>query len=259
MNASVPSKWPSLLVVMRHAESEANLRRETLIKAKSKRTHVGLKVRDVDVRLTPRGRRQATETGRWLRRHFPPFDAVCVSPYTRTKQTADLVIKELKGEPRRVVEERIREKEFGQLEGLTIHGIRKLDPQEAERKRKQGKYYYRPPSGESFPDINLRVHSFIGTMVREHAGGRLLVVTHSVVVLCFRRLLERMEEEQVLRLDREDEVKNASLLIYAAGTRDGRSGVLVREGWNLAPWESSSRPSGRPSERRGAHTGSNRQ
>ncbi len=91
-------------------------------------------------------------------------------------------------------------------------------------------------------------------MVREHAGDRILVVTHSVVVLCFRRLLERMEEGEVLDLDRTDEVKNASLLVYRVGSRDGLHGVLNRTDWNLVPWESA----GRPENSRGAAGGSGR-
>jgi broad specificity phosphatase PhoE len=237
MNEPVPSKWPSLLVVMRHAESEANLRRETLRKANSKETHVGLPVRDVDVELTDSGHRQGRATGRYLSDRFPPFDVVYVSPYRRTRQTADAVLSEMAAPPRKVIEERLREKEFGILEGLTKHGIEELHPEEHRRKIAVAKYYYRPPGGESFPDINLRVHSFIGTMVREHTAERVLVVTHSVVVLCFRRLLERMEEDEVLKLDREDEVKNASLLVYEVGVRDGWPGVLLRTDWNLAPWE----------------------
>ncbi len=74
-------------------------------------------------------------------------------------------------------------------------------------------------------------------LVREHAGRRVLVITHSVVVLLFRQLLERLGEQEVLALDRQDEVKNASLLIYELGARDGRQGVLVRKEWNLTPWE----------------------
>ncbi len=254
MAETVTSKWPSLLVVMRHAESEANLRRETLDKANSRDPHVGLPVRDVDVELTGRGRGQASEVGRYLNDRLPAFDVVYVSPYRRTQHSADLVIEEMSHRPRRVIEERVREKEFGILEGLTRHGIRELHPEEVERKNKIGKYYYRPPGGESYPDVNLRVHSFIGTMVREHAGERILVVTHSVVVLCFRRLLERMEEGEVLDLDRTDEVKNASLLVYRVGSRDGLHGVLNRTDWNLAPWESA----GRPENSRGAAGGSGR-
>jgi len=237
MTTARSSKWPSRLVVMRHAESEANLRREHLESTSSRDTHVGLEDRDVDVTLTPWGREQARVTGRGLNR-YGPFHVAYVSPYARTRQTADLAMAGLRSKPRLVIEERVREKEFGILEGLTRHGVKLNYPDEAARKIAIGKYYYRPPGGESFPDVNLRVHSFLGTLIREYAGKRVLVVTHSVVVLCFRRLLERMEEREVLDLDRHDEVKNASLLIYAPGSRDGRAGVPIRKAWNLTLWES---------------------
>src|SRR5439155_5434314 len=127
-------KWPSLLIVMRHAESEANLRREYLEKANSQEIHLGLKERDADVRLTPRGREQARLTGRYLER-YAPLDALYVSPYRRTRETADLAIAELPEPPRLVrMEERVREKEFGVLDGLTRHGIRQMYPEEAKRK-----------------------------------------------------------------------------------------------------------------------------
>ncbi len=238
MNAPRAPKWPSLLIVMRHAESEANERREFLNKINSTDTHLDLGKRDVDVELTDRGHQQARETGRHLLAHYPSFDSVYVSPYRRTRQTSERVLAEYPSLPGEVItEERLREKEFGILEGLTKHGIVTLRPEEHERKKMMGKYYYRPPGGESYPDVNLRVHSFLGSLVREHAGGRVLVVTHSVVVLCFRRLLERMEEHEVLDLDRRDEVKNASLLVYEPGVRDGGASILVRQAWNLTPWE----------------------
>lgn len=238
MPTSRAPKWPALLVVMRHAESEANERREFLDKINSTDTHLALGKRDVDVDLTARGHEQAAETGRYLRANYPPFDAVYVSPYYRTRQTSERVLAEYPGPPAEVItEERLREKEFGSFEGLTKHGIITLRPEEYERKKLMGKYYYRPPGGESYPDVNLRVHSFLGTLVRERSGGRVLVVTHSVVVLCFRRLLERMEEHQVLALDKRDEVRNASLLVYKPGVRDTGASIMVRQAWNLTPWD----------------------
>ncbi len=215
-------KWPSLLVVMRHAQSEANLHRERLDRADSPETHVHIATRDVDVPLTDEGRRQAGETGRDLSSQF--------------RDTADLVVAALAPPPPCIIEERIREREFGVLEGLTRRGVRQLHPQEVERKQRVGKYYYRPPGGESYPDVNLRVHSLLGTLVRENAGQRILVVTHSVVVLSFRRLLERLDEDKVLELDRHDEPKNASLSVYASVSGEtGGSGLVLRE-WNRTPW-----------------------
>jgi len=235
MNAPRTPKWPSRLVIMRHAESEANLRREYLENQSSREVHLGLDMRDIDVPLTATGREQARRAGGFLN-GCGPFDVLYVSPYRRTLDTAGFVVEEMEHPPRLIVEERVREKEFGVLEGLTKHGMRTKFPDEAERRSRIGKYYYRPPGGESYPDVNLRLQSFLGTLVREHAGRRVLVVTHSVVVLLFRRLLERMDEQEVLSLDRQDEVRNASLLIYEQGARDGRHGVLIRKEWNLIPW-----------------------
>lgn len=229
-------KWPARLVVMRHAESEANYHRQYLEKIDSPLTHLQIAYRDVDVPLTANGRRQADEVGRALAATHPPFDVAYVSPLRRTRETAAIACGALDPRPVEVIEERLREREFGILEGLTKKGLKTLHAEEHERRLKVGKYYYRPPGGESYPDVNLRVHSFLGTLVREHAGQRVLVVTHSVVVLSFRRLIERLEEDKVLELDRHDEPKNASLSVYesAPGPTGGRGLALLE--WNVTPW-----------------------
>ncbi|HZM69508.1 MAG TPA: histidine phosphatase family protein [Candidatus Cryosericum sp.] len=229
-------KWPARLVVMRHAESEANFRRDHIERSNSGLTHVQVGTRDVDVPLTDKGREQARQAGRFLASAGAPFDAVYVSPYHRTRETAGLAIEPMDPRPALIIEERVREKEFGVLEGLTRTGVRTLQAQEHDRRLMVGKYYYRPPGGESYPDVNLRVHSFLGTLVREHAGQRILVVTHSVVVLSFRRLLERLEEEKVLELDRHNEPRNASLSVYESLPGEtGGSGLMLKD-WNLIPW-----------------------
>ena len=84
-------KWPALLVVMRHAESEANYHREYLEKTDSPATHITIDGRDVDVSLTERGREQARAAGAHLGREHAPFDVVYVSPYRRTRDTARVV------------------------------------------------------------------------------------------------------------------------------------------------------------------------
>jgi broad specificity phosphatase PhoE len=231
------SKWPSLLAVMRHAESLATERRKHLEDSRSQEIHLGLPMRDVDVPLTPEGLEHAQSTGLRLN-DLGPFDVLYVSPYRRTVETAEEVLTGLRARPLLVKEERLREKEWGVLEGLTRHGIRTRYPDEEVRRRHVGKYYYRPPGGESYADVNLRVHSFIGTLVREHPGQRVLVITHQVVVIAFRKLLERMEEETVLALDRQDEARPASLLLYELGRPDGRNASLVRTNWNLILYDS---------------------
>ena len=84
-------------------------------------------------------------------------------------------------------------------------------PEEFARRKREGKYWYRPPGGKSRPDVVLRVHSFLGTLTRDYREKSVLVVCHSVVVLVFRRLLERWGEKEYMKIDSENDVLNCSV------------------------------------------------
>ena len=74
------------------------------------------------------------------------------------------------------------------------------------------------------------MHSFLGTLTRDYRGKNVLVVYHSVVVLIFRRLLERWGEQQYLDVDRENDVRNCGITAYRfdiGGTKAG-PGLLQR-------------------------------
>ncbi len=88
-------------------------------------------------------------------------------------------------------DERLREKEFGILDRLTPLGIRAKYPDLAEQRLHVGKFYFRPPGGESWCDVILRLRSFLDMLTREYRGDRVLVVAHQVIVNCLRYLLER--------------------------------------------------------------------
>jgi 2,3-bisphosphoglycerate-dependent phosphoglycerate mutase len=208
---SPEQKWPDHLVIVRHGESARNVAKERARMAAEGVYGMGL--RDVDTPLTPLGHEQAIKTGRFLARRFH-FDAVFTSPYLRTRQTTDEIMKALKPEPRLIIEERLREIEFGSMDGLTPQGFKEKFPEEWARREREGKYWYRPPGGESRPDVALRVHSFLGTLTRDYRKKSVLVVCHSVVVLIFRRLLERWGEEEYMKTDREADVLNCSMTAY---------------------------------------------
>jgi broad specificity phosphatase PhoE len=127
-------KWPSHLVVLRHGESARNVAKG-LAKAAGKHSFdVGL--RDLETPLTKRGHEQARETGRYLSSRYE-FDVIYSSPYHRALQTAEDVTSALRNPPPLVMEERIREIEFGILAGLTGEGIQARFPQEAERRKRE--------------------------------------------------------------------------------------------------------------------------
>ena len=114
-----------------------------------------------------------------------------------------------------IYDERIREIEFGLLDGLDRRGIEVKYPEEIIRRAKEGKYWYRAPGGESRPDVKIRIRSFLDTLVRDCRGLNVVIVCHSVVVLSFRATLEKWGEDDYLQVDKENDVKNASLTHYA--------------------------------------------
>ncbi|HEY6251430.1 MAG TPA: histidine phosphatase family protein [Candidatus Angelobacter sp.] len=205
-------KWPDLLVIVRHGQSERNVAKE-LAKASGADTVWGGTVRDVDTPLTALGVKQAIQTGKFLG-DLAIFDVIFSSPYMRTLQTSQHIAEQLEPAPGILLEERVREIEFGVLDGLTHHGIKQRYPEEWARREREGKYWYRPPGGESRPDVALRVHSFRGALTRDYRQKKVLVVCHSVVVLIFRRLLERWDEAKYLEVDHEDDVLNCGITTY---------------------------------------------
>lgn len=226
MEAEQPQKWPNLLVIVRHGQSERNVAKE---QAKAGNSSVWASgVRDVDTPLTSLGVQQAITTGQFLRDRYK-FDVIFSSPYMRTLQTSQHIAEQLAAVPRIILEERIREIEFGVLDGLTHQGTRERYPEEWERREREGKYWYRPPGGESRPDVALRVHSFLGTLTRDYRQKNVLVVCHSVVVLIFRRLLERWDEAKYMEVESEDDVLNCSLTTYRY---DSEARRLNLDGYN---------------------------
>src|SRR5882724_8947787 len=125
-------KWPSNLVIVRHAESTRNVAKNEA--ASSGQTSYDGGLRDVDVALTERGRRQASQTGVYLAKSKLRIDHVLVSPYQRTRETAELLFAKHATPPPMTFDDRLRELEFGVVDALTKAGIQHFYPNEGERK-----------------------------------------------------------------------------------------------------------------------------
>ncbi|MDD3101716.1 MAG: phosphoglycerate mutase family protein [Patescibacteria group bacterium] len=207
-------KWPNRLVIVRHGLSVYNEERELINRGVLKTyTNKVKSVRNADVHLSKIGKKQAFKTGLGLKKDYKSFDLIFASPFKRAQDTAKIIARNF-SKTRFVIEERVREKEFGIADGLTAEEIKKIFPYEYERKEKEKKYYYRPIGGESYPDVNLRVWSFLTSIVREYSGKDIMVVCHSAVMLSFRKLMEKFTEAELLKIDREDDIKNCAIIAY---------------------------------------------
>jgi len=224
----VTQKWPDRIWIVRHGQSAGNVARD---KAEaSKAQWIDIADRDMDTPLSDLGREQALALGRWFASQ-PLGDKPNVflsSPYVRSLQTVDLILDAGEFPPRsRVVpDERLREKEFGILDRMTVLGIRSQYPKLDEQRKHVGKFYFRPPGGESWCDVILRLRSVIDTMTRDYRQQRVLIVAHQVIVNCFRYLFERMTEAQVLDLDRKGDVPNCGVTLYEFDAAAGERGKL---------------------------------
>ena len=223
-------RWPERLWIVRHGQSAGNVARDAADAAGL--AVIDIAERDVDVPLSELGERQAAALGRWFA-ELPEEQRptiVLTSPYLRARQTT-AHIADAGGLHRDVcteIDERLREKEFGILDRLTRAGILERFPEQAEARARTGKFYHRPPGGESWCDVILRLRSMLDTLSLHHSGpgSRVLVVAHQVIVLCLRYLLEGMTEEEILAIDRAGDVANCGVTEYALVPADWTPGTV---------------------------------
>jgi broad specificity phosphatase PhoE len=197
----------SELVLVRHGESVGNVARE---QAELGRAEViEIEWRDADVPLSEHGKAQADALGRWLAEHR--VDRVISSPYLRARDTLTRALAAAGRPDEIVLDERLRDRELGVLDRLTSWGLAARFPDEAARKRDLGKLFYRPPGGESWADIALRVRSFLHDLDDADMSGTVLVGTHDAVIFVFRYVIEGMDEKGLLELATHAVVPNASV------------------------------------------------
>ncbi len=227
--------WPAKLWLVRHGQSQGNVARDIAHQAGDH--EIAIDGRDVDVPLSDLGHRQAKSAGEWFA--ALPADerpeVILTSPYRRARQTAKAICEAgaLSGGPERpVVDERLREREFGIFDRLTTAGIRARFPEESAHRAVLGKFYHRPPGGESWADVILRLRSMLNTINLHYADRRVLVVCHQVVVLCFRYILEELDEAEILRIDRKADVLNCGVCAYGFDSDEQGLCVPTLTLWN---------------------------
>lgn len=209
------ARTPSLgaLWLVRHAESEGNV--ADLAAQDAGADRLELPARDPDVELSATGRKQAQALGESWREGPDERPAVVLtSPYRRALATAEIAVAAAGWDLELRRDERLRERDLGLLDGWTKGGIERKFPEEAERRAWLGKFYYRPPGGESWADVAGRVRAVLDAAHQRYAGERLLVVSHQAVLMLFRYVVEDLDEETVLSVDSSERLANTGVIRY---------------------------------------------
>lgn len=188
------------LGIVRHGQSVGNILADQAEAAGA--AQIDVPQRDADVPLSELGGQQAAVIGQWLA-GLPDDarpDAVISSPYRRAMQTAEIARGALPAPAPMWIDERLRDRELGILDRLTRLGVAQRFPDEEARRRFLGKLYYRPPGGESWADVALRLRSVLRDIRAEYADRRVLLFAHEATVFLLRYIIEGLTEAQLMEL-----------------------------------------------------------
>ncbi len=169
----------SRLILVRHCEPQEDSR--------------GLCYGRLDIGLSPAGREHAASLA--ARVAEQPYDAVYASPRTRSFDTAIPIAAERGLDP--VVDDDLREIDFGELEGRSYDEIAQTDP-DLYRAWMQTPTQVRFPGGESFADVKGRAITAFGRIRVQHESA--VVVTHGGVVRAGLAAWLGMPDEAIFRL-----------------------------------------------------------
>jgi alpha-ribazole phosphatase len=164
------------LILVRHCEPQEDAR--------------GLCYGRLDIGLSDAGREHAERLGAALARH--EWDAVYSSPRLRARETAVAVDRDV------VIDDDLREIDFGDLEGRNYDEIAATDP-ELYRAWMEQPTTVHFPGGESFAELKVRALEALDRIRAAH--GAAVVITHGGVLRAGLAAWLGMPDEAIFRLD----------------------------------------------------------
>jgi broad specificity phosphatase PhoE len=204
---------PKFLWFVRHGESTANVARHRA--ERENLLTIDFTEREPDVPLSAEGVKQSIAVGKKFANLKDKPTVVISSPYLRTLETTRLILETAKIENVQTLrDERLRERELGIFDRLTKRGGMRKFPEECAKREQLAKFYFRPPSGESWCDVALRVRGAWRDIRENFADENVLIVTHEAVIHLFRYILENLTEEEILAIDRACDVANCAVTTY---------------------------------------------
>lgn len=225
---------PLQIVFVRHGQSEANVV-HGMDKEGNDNPHLAdvNKRPDWQQRLSPLGIRQAQSAGRWIKENLggvESFDARYVSPFLRTRETAAHLGGFEAGDW--TIDDRVVERSWGVYGTVPRAEQRSQFPLTSEM-QKATPWYVRYDGGESMPDVYGRFRDFQGTLHREQAESRVIVVSHGDFMNVVRYGMERMRPEQWEAMDKDPHftIRNCSILQYSRVNPDDPNDIRDKIQW----------------------------
>lgn len=195
---------PRHLVLVRHGESEGDVRRAT-------GRHFGKHPKDEG--QTERGHDQSHAAGAWIGKNvleaynFVKFDVYMTSPLARTKQSAQ----SLQLSDNWIDEPRLAERSRGNIQGVTKQKHRELYPKSYQQMQAHP-FHWTPPGGESLLRVSNRLTDFFDDLEEERYSTALLM-THRDVMWSVHIPLDRLNLVQIEQVDT-NKISNGYIFHY---------------------------------------------
>lgn len=213
------------VIFVRHAESIGN----TI----SQDERAWLDIPNHKYQLTPKGREQARLAGEYLKmfveqqRNYRVIRAF-QSTFVRTQETLAGIMEQLKVKVTPITDPRLDEKWDGIFHELSKKEVSEKYPEQVRLRKRSGYYHYRAPGGESCPDVELRIRSFVeGELLLRQDGrpsdidqrelnGCDLIVCHGRWAQLCHKYLRGLSVDEFLHLKENSDNPNCSITIYNA-------------------------------------------
>jgi len=223
---------PRLIVLVRHGESERNaLKGDQIFYPPTKLGEALSAIPSENMPLSKTGWQQARVTGEALRKRYGMFDHIYHSGMHRVNETTEGILEAYSDEERARMplshNLRIRERDPGYTYGMTAEEASAAFPWLQRHFEVVGKFFGRPPGGESVADVALRVGPFFKKINAENAAESLLIVTHGGVISSFRYYIEGWGYQQARELVGEASSACCGVTVFEYNKE--KDGLVLRE------------------------------
>ncbi len=170
-------KYNNKYYILRHGESVAN--RKKIISCWPEK---------ISSPLTKKGREQIKSAVRKLK--TKKIDLIFASDILRTRQTAEIVGKELRIKPE--YDKRLREYNLGILNGKLVKEIRKIFPVGVIR------FKNKPSGGETYKDVQKRMYDFFKGIDEKYSGKNILIVSHEASLTLLKGKIRGLSNKEII-------------------------------------------------------------
>lgn len=204
------------IIFVRHAESIGNARGlddESLVELPNHRFPI----------TVPVGRNQGHHCGEVLKAHKVYWDQAFYSTFLRPQETWQEITSVYNPSfLKPIMDPRLDEWWRGIWHTMNKADIARLYPLEAQIQKREGWYHYRAPGGQSGPDVELQIRSFLNDFLYGcyQSFRHILIVGHGKWAILFWRLMTGASIEETAQRLKTNPFGNCSITIFDGTVRE---------------------------------------